>query len=695
MGTPPLAPFTKSIERLLILGLILTGWALIVVFRLFQLQVLAHDKYEKLGRAQQEKWEPLDAPRGAILDRSGNYLAISSPSQFVVVNPVRIPDKALAAALLGRILEMDPAGLQKDLEAAAASKHHGYFVVDPNVSGARAETLRAMKLDWLEIRQGSLRTYPNGQLAAHVIGNVNAEGKGAAGVELKFDKELAGTPGLLRVKVDVKRRPYASEVAKTPAVGKNIWLTIDSQLQEVADEAIRDAVVKNHGERGSIVALDPSNGEVLALANYPTYNPNERLHAGQKPYGRQDLAVIAPYEPGSVFKVITVSAALETTRLRPDTPINCGGGVIRLFGRVIHDSHPHGYLSVEDVLAKSSNIGAIRIGMEVGTQNLYDYVRKFGVGSRTGIELPAEAPGMLRRLNRWQPTSLPSVAFGHEVSTTTVQLARIGAIIANGGFLIHPHVVAWKQAPGGAKEITKQPPPVRVLKPETVMTMRQMMHRVVMPGGSAHLLHLVGYSLAGKTGTAQIFDFDHHVYTHRYNASFMGFAPMNNPSVLIVATVSGTTGLAGFGGAAAGPAFQTVASAAMRLREVPRDVPEEIQAIEEKELAQKQKLKAKQKPDASDDSDPMAGLSTPPTDEEMLAALGDRSQGGETAPDALASNGEKVPDFVGKTVKGVMEEAAGIGVDVDMLGEGLARAQYPRAGSPLIPGTHVRVKFAR
>ena len=671
------------------MGLILTGWALIVVLRLFELQVLAHDKYQKLGESQQEKLLPLEASRGAIVDRHGSYLAISSPSQFAVVNPSRVPDKATAAALLARILGMDAPKLEADLEAAAISKHHrGYLVVDPRVTPEKAETLRDMRLDWLDVRDGSLRTYPNGQLAAHVIGNVGAEGKGAAGIELKLDKDLAGTPGWQRVKVDVKQRPYESEIVKPALVGKNIGLTIDSQMQHVAEQAIEQAVIKNHADHGSIIAMNPNNGEILALANYPTYDLNERLHAGEKAHGREDLAVVAPYEPGSVFKVITLSAALETTRLRPETMIPCAGGVLRIFGRTIHDAEGHGDLSMEDVLAQSSNVGAIRIGMEVGAPNLYAYVRKFGIGQRTGIELPAEAPGMLRRLNRWQPTSLPSVAFGHEVSVTTVQLARIGAVIANGGYLVSPHLVQWEQAPGGPKEYKQEPAKIHVLKPRTVATMRQMMERVITsPHGTAHQLHLVGYTLAGKTGTAQIFDYSHHIYTHKYNASFMGFAPIENPSILVVVTVSGTTGIAGFGAYAAGPAFQSVAANALRLAGVPRDVPEEIEELEAKDLEQKEKQQAKLNVKPVDDGDAVSALATPPSEEEMREA--------SDGADADTLSAPKVPDFTGKTVQGVMQEAAADGINIEMRGDGLAKAQYPPAGALLSPGERIRVMFAR
>lgn len=693
MERPPFAPLNKSTQRLLNTGLILCGWAFLILLRLFDLQVFAHDQYVRLGESQQEKLEPIDAPRGAILDRHGNYLAISSPSQFAVVDPQRVPNKEIAGALLARILDLDPEKLQKDLETAAASKHHhGYLIVDPHVSNEKAETLRGMKLDWLEIREGSLRSYPNGQLAAHAIGNVGSDGRGAAGLELKLDKDLAGKPGLMRVKIDVKQRAYAAEIEKAPAIGKNIGLTIDSQLQQVAEEALKSAVIKNHGLHGSLVAMDPKTGEVLALANYPAYDPNERLHAGEPVRGREDSAVVAPFEPGSVFKVITLSAALETTRLRPETIINCGNGSMTMFGRVVHDHKSYSALSMEDVLAKSSNIGAIRIGITVGPKNLYEYIRRFGFGRRTGIELPAEAPGMVRPLSRWQPTSIGSVPMGHEISVTSVQLAQAGSVIANGGFLVHPHLVAWKQAPGGARETVKFPLPVHVLEPENVITMRMMMHRVTMPGGTAHQLHISGYTLAGKTGTAQIYDFAHRIYTHRYNASFLGFAPMGNPAIVIVVTVTGTTGLAGYGGTAAGPAFETVMSTALRLLDVPRDVPQEIEA--EELMAEKTKAKSKDKKDKDVDDLPLAELSNPPTQEDMKQAVGD-AQVDAAASQTVASSGPTVPSFIGETVKNVMQEATENGIDVDMFGEGLAREQNPAPGAALIPGEHIRVRFAR
>jgi cell division protein FtsI (penicillin-binding protein 3) len=380
---------------------------------------------------------------------------------------------------------------------------------------------------------------------------------------------------------------------------------------------------------------------------------------------------------------------METTKLTPESPIDCGNGVLKMYSRVIHDSHPHGVLSVSDVLAFSSNIGAIRIGMQVGNQNLYEYITRFGFGKKTGIELPAEAPGLVRPLKRWQPTTIGSIPMGHEISVTSLQLAQMGSAIANGGYLVHPHLVAWRQSPDGEREYVQHTPPVQILRPKTVDIMRAMMHKVVMPHGTAQQLHIAGYALAGKTGTAQIYDFQHRVYTHKYNASFLGFAPLRNPAILVVVTINGTTGEAGFGGYAAGPVFEKVMQLSLQRMGVARDVPEEIEELIAKDHAQAVKEGAGQ-PSEEDD---VALAEAELTSDEAKEAQGEAALSGATAdtdPDA-----PKVPNFVGKTVRDVMTEAAADGLDVDMLGSGLARTQSPQAGSSLLPGEHIRVRFAR
>jgi cell division protein FtsI (penicillin-binding protein 3) len=686
METPPL-PLSKSLERLALLGLILGAWVLALSLRLVQLQIFSHQKYVHLAEIQQEKLDPIEAPRGAILDRNGNYLAVSSDVPIVCINPLRIPDKDTAAALLAGILNLDKDELLDRIMHAAAT-HRGYLVVDKEATNEEVDAIRKLSLDWVEIRKGTARSYPNGQLASHVVGDVNSQGVGVAGVEGKLNSVLMGKPGLMRVITDVHQRGYNFEIERAPIVGKNVTLTIDSRLQYVAEQAIADAVTAKHAQRGSVIAIDPYTGEVLALANYPTYDPNKKLKPGQSPYGRENYAVVAPFEPGSVFKVITLSAALETTRLRPDSIIDCGNGILRIGSRIIHDDHSYSSLPMRDVLAHSSNIGAIHIGMQVGEKNLYAYVRKFGFGQRTGIELPAEAPGMLRPLSRWRSGSLPSISMGHEVSVTSVQLARAASVIANGGYMIKPHLVLQEQAPGAPPEVTVEPPPVRVLQPETVFQMRQMMEHVVL-AGTGKKAHVMGYTTAGKTGTAQIFDFAHHMYTHRYNASFMGFAPVTNPAVVVVATVSGTTGALGEAAWVAAPAFRTVMEEALRLKGIPRDIPAELEAANKTD----QKLKDA-KPESESDSS-IAELDDPPSLEDERAALGGDSNTDATLVAENDVSAPKTPDFIGKTVKDVVEEAAERGIHIEAKGEGLARVQRPAPGEQLRPGEAVRVLFKR
>ncbi len=681
MELPPLAPLSKSVNRLLIMSLILAAWVMLIMGRLVQLQVFQHDKYLLLARRQQERLDPVPALRGSIYDSTGTLLATNKFSKSAIVNPSRIPDKTMAAGLLAGVLNVSAQALQTALEETANSSHPGFLVVSTNVSEEQADALAALNLEWLELRDGTSRWYPNHQLAAHVIGNVNFDGVGVAGVEKRLNKELTGEPGLVRVAHDVHRQAYEQEQVKAPQNGKNITLTIDARLQDVAEEAVKEAVIRTHAEHGSLVAMDPYTGEIKALANYPTYDLDERLLPGQPAAGRENLAVVAPFEPGSVFKVITLSAALQTTTLTPMSIINCGNGSIRIGSRVIKDHNSYSALPMQDVLAFSSNVGAIRIGMEVGNQNMYDYIRRFGFGQRTGIELPAEAPGLVRPLKRWQQGSIGSVAMGHEISVTSVQLAQAGAVIANGGFRVAPHIVQSKQVPGGPKEIVKPGERVQVLEPANVVTMRQMMERVtVVPGGTGHAAKVTGYTTAGKTGTAQIFDFEHHVYTHKYNASFMGFVPVVNPRIVIVVTVTGTTGADGYGGHASAPAFQRVAEVAMRLIGVPRDQPDEVKQPEPKHRL------------PNDDNDvALASLSDPLTEEDWKQGLGEEE--GSTGEAAQTYSGPVAPKLTGLTELQVVQLSEEKGWLVEVTGHGLAVDQYPAPGAPLPVGGRIRVKF--
>ncbi len=663
-------------------------WALLIVGRLIQLQIVQHGEYQRLAHQQQEKIVELQAPRGPIVDRLGQRLAMSLPVESVCVDPLKVPDRAVAADILSRILDVDANDLLHNLQGAVDNRR-GFLWVKRKVTPEEAARLRELKLEWIEFRTESQRFYPNKKLAAHVIGGVDFSEKGNGGVEQTLNEELQGLDGELRVISDVQKRGFDGKVASEPQAGQQIRLTIDSRIQFVAERELKKAIEAHHSKSGSIVAMDPKTGDILALANYPTYDPNESP-TGAGLAARENLAVTAPIEPGSVFKVITLSAALETTPLRPETMINCGNGSIKLFGRTIHDHNSYASLSMEDVLARSSNIGAINIGLTVGQNKMYEYLRRFGFGKRTGVPLPGESSGIVRPLKRWEKTSIGSVAMGHEVGVTTLQLAQACSVIANGGFLVKPRLTLD----------TPVAQPARVLKPETAFTMRRMMEGVMIkPYGTGHkYARLLEYTSAGKTGTAQIYNFRTHQYTHMYNASFMGFAPVTNPAIVVVVTVNGTEGESGYGGPTSGPAFRAVAAAALRMLDVPKDLPEAVpsQGVDQA--------------DQNDVSIADLGSSIPPplvqagdavaADDRPVAsansALDQRTflAKGVTEPSRDLA-GPRVPNFQGKMMRDVIEQSAALGMPVEFTGSGVARGQFPEPGAILPSGQSIRVQFGR
>ena len=651
-------------------GLVLV-WGAAILCKLVSLQVLHHRQYAGLARARQEQVIRIAAPRGAILDRSGAPLAMSVPTQSVFVNPQKVPDLGIAAEFLSLVLTLDRGDLYSRLQAAREAGR-GYFVVKKKASWEEAQQLRRIGFDWIEIASGSERHYPNGSLAAHILGGVDFEEKGNAGIEKTWESVLEGVPGEERVLTDVKGRGIDALVESEPKPGAALTLTIDERLQFVAERELAKAARDKGAHCGSVVMMNPQNGEVLALASFPPYDPNLPPGADENREARLNHATSVPFEPGSVFKVVTLTAALETTRLRPETMIDCGRGSITLFGRTIHEAHSgYGVIPMSTVLARSSNVGAIKIGMTVGEEKLNEYVRRFGFGSRTGIPLPAESRGRLRNLERWSKISLASISIGQEVSVTGIQLAQAASIVANGGFLVRPRLVLKR-----AGRTVAGPTPVRVIRAETAVTMRQMMEGVVMVGGTGYPeAQLEGYSVAGKTGSAQIYDVAAKRYTHNYNGSFIGFAPLNNPSIVVVVTLNGTHGSSGYGGRAAAPVFHAVATEALRVLDVPRDLPDRPAAVE-------------------------VAANAADKDDLAIADLGSLQpnileEGDEESPANAPSVGPKVPDFTGKTMRAVLAEAAEKGLPVIPDGSGVARLQFPPAGSPLRQGERIRVRFAR
>lgn len=702
-------PETQSTRRLLWLLRLLILWVVTIFLRLIWLQVVEHDDLLKLAQSQQQKLVPIQAERGSILDRAGQPLAKSLPAESVLINPRKVPDAAVAAKLLAPILGLNEAQLTEKISSAKL-RGSGFMWLKRKVSADEAERVRRDNLSYVEFMTETRRFYPHGQLAAHVLGTVGIANpndtveRGTAGVEMSMDDDLAGLPGQIRVFNDVKQNSYDQVIARKPEPGTDITLTIDQNLQYEAEKEVERAAIASGAKTGSIVVLNPYNGEILAMANYPTFDPNDPPSPAEPPGARTNLAIQTPFEPGSVFKVVTLTAALETTNLRPDTPINCGNGVFNLLGRVIHDTHAHGTLSLANVLAQSSNIGAIQIGLKVGDQQLYRYVRKFGFGRKTGVDLPGESPGILRKLEQWTPTSIGSVAMGQEVSVTSLQLALAGAAVANGGMLPKPKLILARQKRGEAVERVPDDQPERIMKPETAIQMRQMMEGVVLHGTGTRYATLKGYTSGGKTGTAQIYDVKAHEYTHSYNASFVGFAPVTNPQIVVAVTLNGTKGgTAAYGGPVAGPAFRTVAMTALRMLDVPKDLPESFSpgaapAGDDAGDLSIADLGSAHNADAVR-SRSVSSVTLPPVQADA-SGQSEAPMSPDNSPDRRpffdsALVGPKVPDFRGMTLRAVLAESAATGVQIEVLGNGLARNQEPPAGTVLAPGARVRVQFTR
>lgn len=673
----------QGARRLRWLARLAVVWALVIFVRLIQLQVIDHRRLLDYGHRQAHDTVEIPALRGRILDRSGQTLAISVAADTIVVNPRIAPDLSLARDIFVPILGLDPEELRARMDWAVRH-NRGYLPIKQKVTPEESRKILSLNLDWVELHRDSRRRYPKGALAANLIGSVNFRGQGNAGLELSLNRELTGTSGVATILRDARGRAIQTEILQEPTPGADIGISIDERIQFAADQALAQAAREWNCETGSLVAMDPHTGDILAMSSFPTFEPESGVKTIRDLAARVNLAISTPFEPGSVFKIITLSAALETTDLRPESMIACGPGVLSLHGRRITDIHAYGTIPLEKVLWKSSNIGAIQAALRVGDRRLLDYVRRFGFGEKTGIALPAESPGRVRRLTEWSRTSIGSVAMGHEISATSLQLARAASVIANGGLLVRPRVVLWSQRPGAARADMPIEPGTRVLRPETAITMRRMMEGVVLHGTGTRA-RLTGYSAGGKTGSAQIFDFETRRYSHRYNSSFVGFAPVTDPRIVVAVTLNGASR---YGGVVSAPVFRTVAQTALRILGVVPDVvdPRALPDAAEEEFADLAVAGLGEGP-ASPASGP--GFETA----RLEAGDGDTPADGEASSPYLF--GPRVPSLQGKTLRAVLEETSRMGMLVEYVGSGVARAQYPAAGAVLPVGQKVLVEFAR
>src|SRR5271167_3115283 len=557
-------PSNDARFRLYILAGVFCLWLLAICVRLVYLQIFCYGDFERRAQHQQQRSFDLSAKRGVIYDRAGRELAMSIQVDSAFVVPSEAPDLANTISLITRITKDDPRVVLADCRA------HKFCWVARKGDAEVIERIRALNLQGIHFQKEPKRFYPKRELAAQVLGYVGTDDQGLSGLEREFNQQLQGKPGKLMISVDARKHWFAS-VEKEPESGDSVVLTIDQNIQYIAERELERGMEETHAIAGTAIVENPRTGEILALTNRPTFNPNIRKEI--KNEALKDRAVSDIYEPGSTFKMVTISAGLEEKITRPDEMFDCQMGSIVINGMRIRDSKPHGVLSVADIMAESSDVGAIKVALRLGDERFYKYIRAFGFGQQTGIELPGETPGMTKPVSRWSKVSLAAISMGQEIGISALQLTSLISTIANDGVRVPPRIVAGTMEPQNTPQtIAFQPVEgTRVISSLTAAEMRQMLQGVVLHGTGRKAI-LEGYSSAGKTGTAQKVDPATGAYSKtKYVASFAGFAPINDPQIAVVVILDSAVGLHQ-GGQVSAPVFQRITQQVLEYLHVPHDV---------------------------------------------------------------------------------------------------------------------------
>jgi cell division protein FtsI (penicillin-binding protein 3) len=706
-------------RRLYFLGAFLFLWLFAIVYRLVNLQVVKYGEFAQRAQKQQQRTIDISARRGIIYDRNGHELAMSVNVDSVFAVPSEIPDQANTAHLLARILKADPDEL---LEKMKSSRSFCWIArkLDPNVSAR----VRDLNLRGIYFQDESRRYYPKGNLAAQVLGYVGLDDDGLAGLEHAYEDTLAGKPGTMVVSMDARKHRFG-RIEKRPEPGDNIVLTIDENIQWIVERELDKAMEDTHAEAAMAVVQNSRTGEILALVNRPTFNPNDARH--MTPAMLKDHAISDIYEPGSVFKTVTYSAALNEGLIKTTDSVDCQNGVINVNGLRIHDLHKLGTVSMVEAFAKSSDVAAVKTGLKLGDDRFYKYIRGYGFGQQTGIELPGETRGMTKPPARWSKVSIGAMSIGQEIGVTPLQVVSMVSTIANDGVYTPPRIVAGitKANVTAPQTIAFKPAPShRVISTLTAAEMKQMMEQVVL-FGTARRAILDGYTSAGKTGTAQKVDPATGRYSKtKYVGSFAGFAPVNNPAVSIIVVLDSAQGLHQ-GGQVSAPVFARIAQQVLAYLHVPHDadlkrdqfrmlraqvkdedLEETVQEHMEDALpdvAQQQTAQealvatsVKSPTVTASDKKLVAAANSPadPVEEKPLPPPANSVQPNGTVV-LDVGGGPTVPSFLGKSMRAAIETAQSNGIELNAIGSGVAREQSPPPGAPMPPGGKVAVRFVR
>jgi cell division protein FtsI (penicillin-binding protein 3) len=547
------------LKRLHFLRSILSLLFLIIIIRLFYLQIIRHSFLLNKARIQQEKFLKEPAERGWIFDRRGRILGSIKNLYSIYANPRLIENPDLTASRLAPIL-----GIDKEILLSKLKRKNYYFVwLKRIVNQGIASKVKSLRINGIGIRIEPKRIYPNGKLASHILGTVDIDNNGISGIELEYDTLLKGKPGYRTVIIDGRTSILKTEsnLYFPPKNGKHIILTIDEILQYLTEKEEEYLVKKYSPKRVSIVILDPNTGEILALANSPTYDPNSVKKEDVD--SMRNFAISDVFEPGSVLKMVTASVLVEEKLVKLNEKIYCENGIYKMGKRIIRDWHPFKWLEFPAVIYNSSNIGVAKLSQRIKPQDFYEYLRKFGFGEKTGVDLPGEVKGILREPNLWSEYSLTSIAMGQEIGVTTIQLAQAMAAIANDGLLITPHIVKEiRDEKGFPIKIISPKVKRRVISKNTAEVIQKILIEVV-EKGTGKKAKLLNYIAGGKTGTAQKFDFTQNKYSRkRHTASFVGFVPYPEPKLVIAITVDEPTPIY-YGGQVCAPVFKEIANAAL------------------------------------------------------------------------------------------------------------------------------------
>jgi cell division protein FtsI (penicillin-binding protein 3) len=683
-----------------------------LALRCLDLQVLRAASLVSLANAQHDREITLDPRRGPILDRNGNELAMSLEVDSVYADPSEIEDAGAAARRLAPVLGMKPGELKEKLDSDRR------FVwlrrkIDPDLR----KRVESLDLRGVAFVRESKRYYPKQDLAAHMVGSCGLDNQGLAGLEYAFNERFTGTPGRLEFLRDGRGRSVLDRSRVDPVPGDGMQLTIDENVQHIAERELDQAMKETNADGATIVVLRPQTGEVLALANRPGFDPNDFGKASES--ARHDRAVSDFYEPGSTFKVITAAAALDAGKVRPNEVIYCENGSYFVARHRFHEDRlPFGDLTFTDVLAKSSNIGTIKVAQRMSSPAFLDAIRRFGFGRSTALELPGESPGLLEKLNHWSGLSHASIAMGQEIGVTPIQLAAALGAIANDGVYNPPHVIASFLSPDGSRKAPERDPddvPHRAVSADTARTLRQMLMSVT-TDGTGKAAQVSGYTTGGKTGTAQKIDPATRRYMHgKYVAWFAGFVPAASPALVLVVMVDEPRGAKTHGGEVAAPVFSRVAEPVLRYLGVPPDrdgtlvIDPSLRAAApqgDRAVAATLRLRAA-------GPDRAVGPDRPAAPDRAGAA--GRAPSSATAPHPPlpvrasvlpmpltvsrqtegGDNGfQTMPDLTGLSLRQATEALAGLGLSCSSQrgGPRVAR-QTPEPGAPIVPGTRCTVFY--